>query len=172
MLMSTNFCFQMFVDNAQQCFACTPQSNIPTHNLNFHWRWRWWHWIQAIFLNLFYFNSTHNYKRFVFSKCLYGLAYWGLLTRLRQVTVIGDVVLLLLVWGCWGRRRWHLNRHLWVLIASEKYIYVSSFILYHTTYSWSIKWQKCADMGLNGFILKKINENENIKTKQKILQAV
>ena len=29
---------------------------FPSHNLNFHWRWRWWDQIQAIFLNLFYFN--------------------------------------------------------------------------------------------------------------------
>ena len=29
----------------------------------------------------------------------------------------------------------------------------------HTTYSSNIKWQKCAGMGLNGFIFKKINEN-------------
>ena len=29
----------------------------------------------------------------------------------------------------------------------------------HTTYSWNIKWQKCAGIGLNGFILKK-NWNE------------
>ena len=29
----------------------------------------------------------------------------------------------------------------------------------HTTYSWNIKWQKCAGIGLNGFIFKKINEN-------------
>ena len=29
----------------------------------------------------------------------------------------------------------------------------------HTTYSWNIKWQKCAGMGLIGFIFKKINEN-------------
>ena len=28
----------------------------------------------------------------------------------------------------------------------------------HTTYSWNIKWQKCAGMSLNGFIFKKINE--------------
>ena len=27
-----------FVDNAQQCFAFTPQANFPTHNLNFHQR--------------------------------------------------------------------------------------------------------------------------------------
>ena len=37
----------------------------------------------------------------------------------------------------------------------------------HTTYSWNIKRQKCAGMGLNGFIFKKINENENIKMKKK-----
>ena len=29
--------------------------------------------------------------------------------------------------------------------------------LLHTTYSWNIKWQKCAGMGLNGFIFRKIN---------------
>ena len=34
------FCFQKFVDNAQQCFAFTPQANFPVHNLNFRWRWR------------------------------------------------------------------------------------------------------------------------------------
>ena len=28
--MSTNFFFQKFVDNAQQCFAFTPQTNFPT----------------------------------------------------------------------------------------------------------------------------------------------
>ena len=27
--MSTNFFFQKFVDNAQQCFAFTPQTNFP-----------------------------------------------------------------------------------------------------------------------------------------------
>ena len=69
-------------------------------------------------------NSTYNYNRFFFQNVCYELTYWGLLTRLRQVTVIGDVVLRLLVWGCWCRRRWHLNRHLWVLIASAKYIYI------------------------------------------------
>ena len=29
------FYFQKFVDNTQQCFAFTPQSNFPDHNLNF-----------------------------------------------------------------------------------------------------------------------------------------
>ena len=46
-------CFRKFVDN-----ALLPQANFPTHNLNFHWRRRWWDWIQAIFLNFFYF--THQ----------------------------------------------------------------------------------------------------------------
>ena len=41
----------------------------------------------------------------------------------------------------------------------------------HTTYSWNIKWQKCVGMGLNGFYIQKVNENENIKEK-KILGAV
>ena len=30
---------------------------------------------------------------------------------------------------------------------------------FHTTYSWNIKWQKCAGMDLNGCIFKKMNEN-------------
>ena len=45
-----------FVDITQQCFALLPQVNFPANNLNFYWRWRWWDWIQAIFLNLFYFT--------------------------------------------------------------------------------------------------------------------
>ena len=28
----------VFVDKAQQCFAFTPQANVPAHNLNFHSR--------------------------------------------------------------------------------------------------------------------------------------
>ena len=32
-------------------------------------------------------------------------------------------------------------------------------IITHSAYKWNIKCQKCAGMGLNGFILKKINEN-------------
>ena len=43
------FSFQKFFDNAQKCFAFTPQANFPAHNLNFHWRWRWWDQIQATF---------------------------------------------------------------------------------------------------------------------------
>ena len=35
------------------------QVNIPANNLNFHWRWR--DRIQAIFLNLFYFNTVCNH---------------------------------------------------------------------------------------------------------------
>ena len=42
-------------------------NNFPTNNLNFHGRW--WDWLQAIFLNLFYFSSrmhlyffSYNYK--------------------------------------------------------------------------------------------------------------
>ena len=30
------FEYKKFVDNAQQCFAFTPQANFPAHNLNFH----------------------------------------------------------------------------------------------------------------------------------------
>ena len=37
----------------------TSSSNVLPYNLNnlnFHSRWGWWDWIQAIFLNLFYFT--------------------------------------------------------------------------------------------------------------------
>jgi hypothetical protein len=34
-VMSTIFCFQNFVDNAQQCFSFTPQANFPALNLIF-----------------------------------------------------------------------------------------------------------------------------------------
>ena len=47
---------KLFFDNTQQCFALLPQANFPTNNLNFHWRWRCRDWIQAIFLNIFYFT--------------------------------------------------------------------------------------------------------------------
>ena len=41
----------------------------------------------------------------------------------------------------------------------------------HTAYNWNIKCQKCAGMGLNGFIFRKIIKNyaENMK---KIVGAV
>ena len=39
----------------------------------------------------------------------------------------------------------------------------------HTTYSWNIKWQKCAGMVLNGFMLKKYIK---ILKQKKILGAV
>ena len=44
-----SFCFQKFVDNAQQFFALLPQVNFPAHNLNFRWWWRWWDQIKATF---------------------------------------------------------------------------------------------------------------------------
>ena len=45
-----------FWKQREQCFALLPQVYFPTNNLNFHWRW--WDWIQAFFLNLFYFIWT------------------------------------------------------------------------------------------------------------------
>ena len=56
------FCFQKFVDITQQCFALLPQVNFHANSLNFHSRWRWWDQIQAIFLNLFYFNLEFTYE--------------------------------------------------------------------------------------------------------------
>ena len=35
---------------------------FPATNLNFQWKWRWWDWIQAIFLNLFYFILKDKVK--------------------------------------------------------------------------------------------------------------
>ena len=47
-------------------FVASPSNVLPyyfsTNNLNFHWRWRWWDWIQAIFLNLFYFILCSFFK--------------------------------------------------------------------------------------------------------------
>ena len=47
------FSFQKFVDNAKQCFTCTPQAHFAAPNLNFHWRWMWWDRIQATILKSF-----------------------------------------------------------------------------------------------------------------------
>ena len=44
------------VNIIEQCFALLPQGNFSANNLNFHWRW--WDWLQAIVLNLFYFNNN------------------------------------------------------------------------------------------------------------------
>ena len=40
-------------------------------------------------------------------------------------------------------------------------------MLSHTAYSWNNKCQKCAGMGLNGFIFRKINKKYNTKEKKK-----
>ena len=42
-----NFLFYFFLQNIEQYFAFTPQTNFPIHNLNFLWSWRWWDQIQA-----------------------------------------------------------------------------------------------------------------------------
>ena len=40
----------------------TSLSNVLPYNLNnFDRIWRWWDWIQAIFLNLFYFNIEYEF---------------------------------------------------------------------------------------------------------------
>ena len=53
------FKYKEFVANSQQCFSFMYASSKPFHNLNFHWRW--WDRIQAIFLNLFYFNTMEKF---------------------------------------------------------------------------------------------------------------
>ena len=57
----------MFVDITQQCFVLLTQVNFPANNLNFHWSRRWWDRIQAIFLNLFYFNIKLYVFSYIFS---------------------------------------------------------------------------------------------------------
>ena len=51
----------------------------------------------------------------------------------------------------------------WSPICNYQELYIVYFgwlnlKVIHTTYSWNNKWQKCAGMGLNGFIFKRINE--------------
>ena len=67
-----------FVDNPRQCFTFTPQANFSAHNLHFHWRWKWWDWIQAIFLNLFYFmkklQKSYLQQHFFGNKSTHGMS--------------------------------------------------------------------------------------------------
>ena len=61
--LSRNFWIQKVCWHHSAMFALFPQVNFPANNLNFHWSLRWWDWIQAIFLNLFYFKSKIKEKR-------------------------------------------------------------------------------------------------------------
>ena len=47
-----------------------------------------------------------------------------------------------------------------------------SLFIFHTTYSWNIKWQKWAGMGLNGFIIKKKQIKIIMLKRKKTLGAV
>ena len=53
-MLSTNFWIQKVCWHCPAMFCLLPQVNFPANNLIFHWRW--WDWIQAIFLDLFYFK--------------------------------------------------------------------------------------------------------------------
>ena len=72
-----NFCFYFFrqniaVDDAQQCFAFTPQANFPAHNLNFHWRW----WVWNLFLHyLWRIEIRHLWYSCFFFK--FGIGIWN-----------------------------------------------------------------------------------------------
>ena len=62
---------------------------FPVNNLNFHWRWRWWDQIQAIFLNLFYFNLkfrtlSGEYITRLKSKLLLFISWTNFLLDLRR----------------------------------------------------------------------------------------
>ena len=48
-----------FVDPAMFCLITWSKIYCQCNDLNFHWRWRWWDRIQAIFLNIFYFNLSN-----------------------------------------------------------------------------------------------------------------
>ena len=72
-----NILNKKFVDITQQCFALLPQVNFPANNLNFHSRWGWWDWIQAIFLNLFYFIKKIRCIFPIKQKHLAPAAFWG-----------------------------------------------------------------------------------------------
>ena len=55
------------------------------------------------------------------------------------------------------------------LFYQKKILFIILLVLFQSLYTLPIAKilsQKCADMDLNGFILKKINENENIKEKK------
>ena len=62
-IMGGKFCLRYknkFCWHRQAMFCLNNSSKLSANNLNFHWRWRWWDRIQAIFLNLFYFNILYN----------------------------------------------------------------------------------------------------------------
>ena len=52
--LSTNFWKQKGCWHHPSMFCLVTQVNFPTNHLYFHWRW--WDWIQAIYLNIFYFE--------------------------------------------------------------------------------------------------------------------
>jgi hypothetical protein len=71
-----------FFDITQQWFALLPQVNFPTNNLNFYRRWRWWDWIQAMFLNIFYFKFKNWQKP-------YQVLFLSILTAIIIATIVG-----------------------------------------------------------------------------------
>ena len=50
------FVFRSLLTTSSNALPLHLKQTFPPINLNFHSRWRRWDWIQAIFLNLFYFN--------------------------------------------------------------------------------------------------------------------
>ena len=71
--------------------------------------------------------------------------------------------LMTIKWPWW---QWLSNdsliAHWWLSDYSQRCLFVLCGLsavshAHHSTYSWNIKWQKCARMGLNGFIFKKLD---------------
>ena len=58
---------------------------MKSYNLNFHWRWRWWDRIQAIVLNLFYFNwPGSRYGQYIVRKTVLVKTWIYICTEINQ----------------------------------------------------------------------------------------
>ena len=70
------------------------------------------------------------------------------------LTVDGKIITLQrsLLKACWPQMDWRA----WYLMNEKSHYYSYTAQPCHTTYSWNIKWQKCARMGLNGFHIRKV----------------
>ena len=71
-------------------------------------------------------------------------------------------------WFFWKEFSWKLSW--WILddiLGKFRWQIVNFVSFRHTTHSLNIKWQKCAGMGLNGFIFKKIDKNWRVRMKKK-----
>ena len=98
------FEYKKFVDITQKCLDFLTQLNFPANNLNFHQRC--WDWIQAIFLNLFYFKEIYLVSLLLFMcrtlKRLFRakIRPWISLTSLWEILSHKSRFMLEKKWGC------------------------------------------------------------------------